>query len=129
MQRKASAVWKGGLKDGRDISAPGGALKNTPYSFTTRFENAPEPIPRNHRGGSCGMFFDGAVGATRWRESSFGRRAFRRRSPCRSTNWIPDGRSQQATLTSMEKFRARTRPHSRSPAEAAEKGCPVSKNP
>src|SRR5580658_6636875 len=40
MQRKASAVWKGGLKDGKGtISAPGGALNNTPYSFTSRFEN------------------------------------------------------------------------------------------
>ena len=40
MQRKASAVWKGGLKDGKGtISAPGGALNNTQYSFTSRFEN------------------------------------------------------------------------------------------
>jgi len=30
MQRKASAVWKGGLKDGQgSLSAPGGALNNT----------------------------------------------------------------------------------------------------
>src|SRR4030088_1167931 len=40
MERKASAVWKGGLKDGKgSISAPGGVLKDTPYSFTSRFEN------------------------------------------------------------------------------------------
>src|SRR5215471_19722384 len=40
MQRKASAVWKGSLKEGKgSISAPGGALNNTAYSFTTRFEN------------------------------------------------------------------------------------------
>jgi len=46
MQRKASAVWKGGLKDGKGtISAPGGALNNTQYSFTTRFENAPGTNP------------------------------------------------------------------------------------
>src|SRR3954451_12820906 len=46
MQRKASAVWKGGLKDGKgSISAPGGVLSNTPYSFTTRFENAPGTNP------------------------------------------------------------------------------------
>src|ERR1700723_3945653 len=41
MERKASAVWKGGLKDGKGtISAPGGVLKDTQYSFTSRFENA-----------------------------------------------------------------------------------------
>ena len=46
MQRKASAVWKGGLKDGKgSISAPRGVLNNTPYSFTTRFENAPGTNP------------------------------------------------------------------------------------
>jgi osmotically inducible protein OsmC len=46
MQRKASAVWKGGVKDGKgSISAPGGVLNNTPYSFTTRFENAPGTNP------------------------------------------------------------------------------------
>ena len=40
MQRKASAVWKGGLKDGKGtISAPGEALNNTQYSFTSRFES------------------------------------------------------------------------------------------
>src|ERR1700676_129119 len=40
MQRKASAVWKGGLKDGKGtISAPSGVLKETQYSFSTRFEN------------------------------------------------------------------------------------------
>jgi lipoyl-dependent peroxiredoxin len=46
MQRKASAVWKGGLKDGKGtISAPGGVLNNTQYSFSTRFENAPGTNP------------------------------------------------------------------------------------
>jgi osmotically inducible protein OsmC len=46
MQRKASAVWKGGLKDGKGmVSATSGVLSNTPYSFTTRFENAPGTNP------------------------------------------------------------------------------------
>src|SRR6185312_12231564 len=46
MQRKASAVWKGGLKDGKgSISAPGGVLSHVPYSFKTRFEDAPGTNP------------------------------------------------------------------------------------
>src|SRR5277367_210031 len=46
MERKASAVWKGGLKDGKgSISAPGGVLKDTQYSFTSRFENGPGTNP------------------------------------------------------------------------------------
>ena len=40
MKRSASAVWNGDLKSGKGtLSAPGGALNNTPYSFTSRFEN------------------------------------------------------------------------------------------
>ncbi len=39
MNRKASAVWKGGLKDGKgSISTASGVLKETQYSFGTRFE-------------------------------------------------------------------------------------------
>ncbi|HEY1800762.1 MAG TPA: OsmC family protein [Terriglobales bacterium] len=46
MQRKASAVWKGGLKDGKGtVSSASGVLSNTAYSFTTRFENTPGTNP------------------------------------------------------------------------------------
>ena len=40
MQRKASAVWQGGLKDGKgSLTTDSGVLKQTQYSFSTRFEN------------------------------------------------------------------------------------------
>lgn len=40
MKRKASAQWQGGLKDGKGtISTESGVLKNSQYSFSTRFEN------------------------------------------------------------------------------------------
>lgn len=40
MQRKGSAVWQGGLKDGKGtISTESGVLRQTQYSFSTRFEN------------------------------------------------------------------------------------------
>jgi osmotically inducible protein OsmC len=46
MQRKSSAVWKGGLKDGKGtVSSASGVLSNTPHSFTTRFENTPGTNP------------------------------------------------------------------------------------
>ncbi|MBZ5571371.1 MAG: OsmC family protein [Acidobacteriia bacterium] len=46
MQRKASAIWKGGLKDGKgSVSSASGVLTNTPYSFSTRFENTPGTNP------------------------------------------------------------------------------------
>ena len=41
MQRKASAVWQGGIKDGKgSISTESGVLTATHYSFATRFEGA-----------------------------------------------------------------------------------------
>ena len=64
MQRKASAVWQGGLKDGKgSISAPGGVLNNTPYSFTTRFENAPGTNPEELIAGAHAGCFSMALSA------------------------------------------------------------------
>jgi lipoyl-dependent peroxiredoxin len=40
MKRSGSAVWNGGLKDGRGtVSTETGALSNVPYTFRMRFEN------------------------------------------------------------------------------------------
>jgi osmotically inducible protein OsmC len=40
MQRKASAVWQGDLKAGKGtLSSDSGVLKQTPYSFHSRFES------------------------------------------------------------------------------------------
>ena len=40
MQRTATAIWNGTLKDGQgSISTASGTLANAPYSFLTRFEN------------------------------------------------------------------------------------------
>src|SRR3954468_14242453 len=56
LQRKGSAQWKGGLKDGKGtVSTAGGMLKSTPYSFKTRFEgeqgtNPEELIGAAHAG-------------------------------------------------------------------------------
>ncbi len=46
MERTANAIWKGGLKDGKgEFSAPSGVFSHTPYSFKTRFEDAPGTNP------------------------------------------------------------------------------------
>jgi osmotically inducible protein OsmC len=40
MKRNASAVWKGGLQDGKGtVSTASRVLSNTPYTFKMRFEN------------------------------------------------------------------------------------------
>ncbi len=56
MDRSASAVWQGGLKDGKGtISTQSGMLKETQYSFGSRFEtgigtNPEELIAAAHAG-------------------------------------------------------------------------------
>src|SRR5215813_7585886 len=127
MQRKASAVWKGGLKDGKGtISAPGGVLSSTPYSFTTRFENAPGTNPEELIAAAHAACFSMALSAQ-----------------LGGANLTPESISTNVTL-SLEKLDSGwtiTASHldvvGRVPgadaaifkksAEAAEKACPVSK--
>jgi osmotically inducible protein OsmC len=67
MNRKASAVWRGGLKDGKGtISTDSGTLKDTQYSFTTRFENGvgtnPEELIAAAHAGCFSMAFSAELG-------------------------------------------------------------------
>ena len=56
MKHKASAIWTGGLKDGKGaLTSESGVLSQTPYSFRTRFEgekgtNPEELIAAAHAG-------------------------------------------------------------------------------
>ena len=46
MKRTGSAVWQGGLKDGKgSISTQSGALSEYPYGFAARFEGKPGTNP------------------------------------------------------------------------------------
>ena len=46
MKTHGSAVWQGGLKDGKGtISTKSGALKEYPYGFSSRFEGKPGTNP------------------------------------------------------------------------------------
>jgi osmotically inducible protein OsmC len=67
MKRKASAVWRGGLKDGKgSISSDSGVLKDTQYSFSTRFENGigtnPEELIAAAHAGCFSMAFSAELG-------------------------------------------------------------------
>ncbi|WP_342650100.1 OsmC family protein [Pseudomonas sp. REB1044] len=46
MKKTASAIWEGGLKDGKGrLSTESGSLKQNPYGFNTRFEGLPGTNP------------------------------------------------------------------------------------
>jgi osmotically inducible protein OsmC len=75
MQRKANAIWKGGLKDGKGVvSASSGVLSNTPYSFATRFESTPGTNPEEliaaAHAGCFSMALSGQLGAANLTASS-----------------------------------------------------------
>lgn len=67
MERKANAVWRGDLKTGKGaISTASGALKETQYSFGTRFENGvgtnPEELIAAAHAGCFSMALSGQLG-------------------------------------------------------------------
>jgi osmotically inducible protein OsmC len=67
MDRKASAVWSGGLKDGKGaLSTASGVLKDTQYSFSARFENGagtnPEELLAAAHAGCFTMALSGQLG-------------------------------------------------------------------
>ena len=66
MKRTATAVWNGTLKEGKGtLTAPGGAFKNTPYSFGSRFENGagtnPEELIAAAHAGCFAMALSGEL--------------------------------------------------------------------
>jgi osmotically inducible protein OsmC len=127
MQRKASAAWKGGLKDGKGtVTAPSGVLKETAYSFTTRFENTPGTNPEELIAAAHAACFSMALSAQ-----------------LGGANLTPESIATTVTLSldKLDSGWAITASHidvvGKVPgadaatfqkyAEAAEKGCPVSK--
>ena len=68
MKRKASAIWNGGLKDGKGtISTASGVLERAQYSFGTRFEEGkgtnPEELIAAAHAGCFSMALSGQLGA------------------------------------------------------------------
>ncbi len=68
MKRNASVHWQGGLKDGKGtISTDSGVLRDTQYSFGTRFENGvgtnPEELIAAAHAGCFSMALSGQLGA------------------------------------------------------------------
>ena len=75
MQRTASAHWSGGLKDGKGtVSTASGVLKQTQYSFATRFENGvgtnPEELIAAAHAGCFSMALSAELGKAGFTPSS-----------------------------------------------------------
>lgn len=127
MKRSASAVWKGGIKDGRgSISTQSGVLSETQYSFSTRFEDGkgtnPEELIAAAHAGCFSMALSAQLGNDGKTAESI------------QTEAVVSLEKTEAgfTITAVHlKVRAKvpgaTPPDFQKAAEAAKAGCPVSR--
>lgn len=127
MIRKASAVWRGGLKDGKGTFSGGSAvLANIPYNFGQRFEDQPGTNPEELIAAAHASCFAMALSA------ELGK-----------VNLTPESNDATATVTfeKTDKGMTLTKSHLsvtakvpgatpgvfKAAAEAAKSGCPVSR--
>jgi len=127
MKRNASAVWTGGLKEGRGIiSSDSGVLSDTQYSFSTRFENGkgtnPEELIAAAHAGCFSMALSaqlGTMGLTPERIAT---------TASVSLEKVGEGFSITAVhLTVKAKVPGADAPQFQTAANNAKGGCPVSK--
>jgi len=127
MKRKASAEWHGDLKTGKGVvSTDSGVLQSTPYSFTTRFESEkgtnPEELVAAAHAGCFTMALSGELGKANLVAESLRTTATVTLEKVEA-GWTVTGSHLEVAGkvpgASADAFRAA--------AEAAEKGCPISR--
>ena len=128
MKRKASAEWQGDLKSGKGlVSTESGVLRSTPYSFTTRFEGErgtnPEELIAAAHAGCFTMALSGELGKAGLTAESLSTTATVSLDKLETTGWtVTESHlevSGKVPGASVDAFRAA--------AEAASKGCPISR--
>lgn len=127
MKRSASAVWTGGLKDGKGtISTQSGVLADTQYSFSTRFEEGKGTNPEELIAAAHAGCFSMALSA---QLNNAGQTAERIQTEAAVTLEKTDA---GFTVTAVHlKVRAKvpgaTPPDFEKAAQAAKTGCPISR--
>jgi lipoyl-dependent peroxiredoxin len=127
MIRKASAVWHGTGRDGDGaLTSASGVLKDTPYSFKTRFEDQPGTNPEELIAAAHAGCFTMALAFALQREGFTPAEL----STEAAVSLDPDGAGFKITRSALT-LRARVPGLSEAKfqelAEAAEKTCPVSR--
>src|ERR1700692_754427 len=127
MNRNGSAVWRGGIKDGKGtVSTQSGVLHDTQYSFSTRFENGqgtnPEELIAAAHAGCFSMALSAQLGSANLTPESISTTVTLSLDKLDS-GWAITashidvvGKVPGADAATFQKY-----------AESAEKGCPVSK--
>jgi osmotically inducible protein OsmC len=123
MKRHSSAVWNGSLKEGNGtVTLQSGVLTDTPYSFRTRFEDAagsnPEELIAAAHAGCFSMAFSAQLG-----ERGITPEAIHTTATIVMENLALTHSQLVCTVKAAGADEALIR----EAAEAAEKGCPISK--
>ena len=127
MKRKASAEWSGDLKTGKGaVSTESGALNGSQYSFTTRFENGkgtnPEELIAAAHAGCFTMALSGELGKAGLVPASL------KTSATMTLDKLEGGWTvTESHLEVVGKIPGASADAFRAAAEAAEKGCPISR--
>ena len=127
MKRKASAEWNGDLKTGKGtVSTESGALNGSQYSFTTRFENGkgtnPEELIAAAHAGCFTMALSAELGKAGLVPASL------RTSATVTLDKLEGGWTvTESHLEVVGKIPGASADAFRAAAEAAEKGCPISR--
>ena len=127
MDRSASAVWHGGLKDGKGtISTQSGVLKDSQYSFSTRFADGigtnPEELIAAAHAGCFTMALSGQLTAANFTPESLETKA--------SVTFEKTDAGFTITkilLTTTAKVPGADKEAFDKAAEAAKAGCPISR--
>ena len=123
MQRKATARWTGGLKDGRGrFTVASGVFQEQKYSFRTRFENEPGTNPEELIAAAHASCFSMALSA------NLGERGITPEAiETTSTITLEQGTLTRSALVTNVKAPGADRAKIDEAAAAAKAGCPISK--
>jgi osmotically inducible protein OsmC len=127
MQRKATAVWKGGLKDGQGtISGESRAFRDLAYDFRKRFESDPGTNPEEliaaAHAGCFSMALSGELGSARLVPESI------RTTAAVTLEMLPGGPTVTAIhLDVVARVPGADRAAFEKAAGAAKDGCPISR--
>lgn len=123
MKRNANAVWNGGLKDGKGtISTQSGGLKDTQYSFSTRFEDGVGVNPEELIAAAHASCFSMALGA-QLGEKGITPQEIRTQSAVTMENLVLTKSELTTTVVAPGADEATVR----EAAETAKVNCPISK--
>ncbi len=123
MKRSASAVWSGGLKEGRGtFGVQSGAIKDLKYDFRTRFEDAPGTNPEELIAAAHASCFSMALGA-QLGERGITPESIQTTSTITFENLTLTRSALKTTVTARGADRAKVE----EAAQAAKAGCPISK--